>query len=210
LRMAMEHDPKEAAQFIDIIERNGKRLGELVSDLLDVSRIEAKEYRLTIESLDLASLAEKTLAAFAERASVRGMKLEMMIPRDLTHAAGDPNAVERVLTNLVDNALKYCQAGATITVGALEAGGKLRVQVTDTGPGIDAKHLPRLFERFYRVDPGRSRDMGGTGLGLSIVKHLVEAMGGEASVESEPGKGATFAFSLPRSGQAAPASDAMK
>jgi two-component system phosphate regulon sensor histidine kinase PhoR len=110
----------------------------------------------------------------------------------------DTSAFDRILTNLVDNALKYCPDGASISVSAKELGPMIQVSVSDSGAGIDAKHLPRLFERFYRVDNGRSRDMGGTGLGLSIVKHLVEAMGGEARVESLPGKGTTFAFTLSR------------
>ena len=198
LRMAIQHDPSAAAQFIDIIERNGRRLGELISDLLDLSRIEAREYQLSVEALDLAAICDKTFATFVERAAARKIRVAPTIPPGLPRAAGDPNAVDRVLTNLVDNALKYCPEGSSVTVSARELGGKIQVLVSDTGPGIDAKHLPRLFERFYRVDPGRSRDMGGTGLGLSIVKHLVEAMGGEISVESVLGKGSTFTFTLPR------------
>ncbi len=200
LRVAVERDPKAVPHFIDIIERNGRRLGELISDLLDLSRIEAKEFRLSIESIDLALVCEKTLAALAERASARGTRLSTKIPEGLSRAAGDKSAFDRVLTNLIDNALKYCPDGASVTVEACESVGKLLILVSDSGPGIEARHLPRLFERFYRVDPGRSRDMGGTGLGLSIVKHLVEAMGGEVSVESIPGKGSTFGFTLPRSG----------
>jgi two-component system phosphate regulon sensor histidine kinase PhoR len=199
LRLAIDHDPKAAIQFIDIIERNAGRLGELIGDLLDLSRIEAKEYRLKVAPLDLGALCEKTLAPFAERASSRGIRLAVEIPRSFPTAIGDGIAFDRVLTNLVDNALKYCPDGASVLVSAREAGAKLQIIVSDSGPGIDAKHLPRIFERFYRVDTGRSRDMGGTGLGLSIVKHLVEAMGGEVSVESTPGKGATFAFTLARS-----------
>jgi two-component system phosphate regulon sensor histidine kinase PhoR len=198
LRMAIDHDPKAATQFIDIIERNGRRLGELINDLLDLSRIEAKEYRLKVETADLRQLCEKTVSAFAVRASSRNMRLTVDIPHDFPAALVDANAFDRILTNLVDNALKYCPDQAGISIGAREAGNRLRVVVSDSGPGIDAKHLPRLFERFYRVDNGRSRDMGGTGLGLSIVKHLVEAMGGEVSVESLPGKGSTFAFTLSR------------
>ena len=200
LRVAVERDPKAVPQFIDIIERNGKRLGDLIGDLLDLSRIEAKEFRLSIESIDIAQLCEKALAPFAERASSRGIRLSTRLSEGLPRAAGDKSAFDRVLTNLVDNALKYCPDGASVTVEARASAGKLAILVSDSGPGIEARHLPRLFERFYRVDPGRSRDMGGTGLGLSIVKHLVEAMGGEVSVESTLGKGTTFGFNLPRSG----------
>ncbi|HEX7505653.1 MAG TPA: ATP-binding protein [Polyangia bacterium] len=198
LRMALEHDPKEATQFIDIIERNGRRLGELINDLLDLSRIEAKEYRLKVESSDLRQLCEKTIAVFAERASLRNMHLAVEIPDGFPAVAVDASAFDRILTNLVDNALKYCPDGASVSVSARQTETKIQVIVSDSGLGIDAKHLPRLFERFYRVDNGRSREMGGTGLGLSIVKHLVEAMGGETSVESLPGKGTTFSFTLSR------------
>jgi Signal transduction histidine kinase len=198
LRMAMERDPQAATQFIDIIERNGRRLGDLVDDLLDLSKIEAKEFRLNPEALDLAALCKKTVAPFAERASFRRIRLAVEIPDDFARASVDKSAFDRILTNLIDNALKYSPDDANVSIAAREAGAKLQILVSDTGPGIEAKHLPRLFERFYRVDPGRSRDMGGTGLGLSIVKHLVEAMGGEVSVESTPGKGSTFAFTLPR------------
>jgi len=198
LRMAIEHDPKAASQFIDIIERNGRRLGELINDLLDLSRIEAKEYRLKLETTDLRQLCEKTLAPFEDRALSRNMRLAVEIPDGFPAVLVDQSAFDRILTNLVDNALKYCPDGASVLVGAREAGKKIQVVVSDSGAGIDAKHLPRLFERFYRVDNGRSRDMGGTGLGLSIVKHLVEAMGGEVSVESLPGRGSTFAFTLSR------------
>jgi two-component system nitrogen regulation sensor histidine kinase NtrY len=110
----------------------------------------------------------------------------------------DPEQFRQVLTNLVDNAVKYASPGATITVSGSVVGDRVRVSVADTGPGIEPQHLPRLFERFYRVDTGRSRELGGTGLGLSIVKNLVEAMGGTVGVESTPGKGTTFWFSLPR------------
>jgi two-component system, OmpR family, phosphate regulon sensor histidine kinase PhoR len=200
LRMAIEHDPKAATQFIDIIERNGRRLGELINDLLDLSRIEAKEYRLKVESTDLRQLCEKTVSAFAVRASSRNMRLTVDLPAPFPPAMVDASAFDRILTNLVDNALKYCPDGARISVSAREYGPKIQVIVSDSGAGIDAKHLPRLFERFYRVDNGRSRDMGGTGLGLSIVKHLVEAMGGEVSVESLPGKGSAFTFTLSHAG----------
>jgi anti-sigma regulatory factor (Ser/Thr protein kinase) len=118
------------------------------------------------------------------------------LPANLPAIRGDATALERVLSNLIDNAIKYCPEGAAIVVAAEDVGGKLRVTVSDDGPGIEARHLPRLFERFYRCDPGRSRAMGGTGLGLSIVKHLVEAMGGTVQVKSTPGQGAKFSFTV--------------
>jgi two-component system phosphate regulon sensor histidine kinase PhoR len=110
---------------------------------------------------------------------------------------GDARALEHVLSNLVDNAVKYCPRGARIVVRAAEEGDRVKLVVADTGPGIPAEHLPRLFERFYRVDAGRSRELGGTGLGLSIVKHMVETMRGKVSVSSEVGRGSIFTVSLP-------------
>jgi two-component system phosphate regulon sensor histidine kinase PhoR len=111
--------------------------------------------------------------------------------------SGDRRALEQVLTNLIDNAVKYCPDGSSISVSAEVVGQTARVAVADSGPGIEQHHLPRLFERFYRVDQGRSRDVGGTGLGLSIAKHLVEAMNGNISVTSAVGQGTTFALTLP-------------
>jgi two-component system phosphate regulon sensor histidine kinase PhoR len=111
---------------------------------------------------------------------------------------GDPRALEHVLSNLVDNAVKYCPSGTRIVVSAAADDARVRLVVADTGPGIPAEHLPRVFERFYRVDAGRSRELGGTGLGLSIVKHMVETMRGKVAVESAVGKGSTFIVSLQR------------
>jgi two-component system, OmpR family, phosphate regulon sensor histidine kinase PhoR len=197
LRMAMGRDPKATEQFLDIIERNARRLGELIADLLDLSRLEANEFRLTIEPLDLGRLVEETIAPFAERFSARRIQLNVDIAKDCPRPLGDKHGFDRVLSNLVDNALKYCAESSTVEISARAVGTNVQIVVSDSGPGIEPRHLPRLFERFYRVDPGRGRDMGGTGLGLSIVKHLVEAMKGEVSVDSSPNKGSTFRFTLP-------------
>jgi two-component system phosphate regulon sensor histidine kinase PhoR len=197
LRIALEKDPKAADQFLDIIERNARRLGELIADLLDLSRLEANELRLHTEPLDLQAAIEKSVAPFAARAAARKSRLEVNIAKDCPPPLADKHGFDRILANLIDNALKYCPEGTTVSISAARANGKVRIDISDDGPGIEARHLPRLFERFYRVDPGRSRETGGTGLGLSIVKHLVEAMKGEVSVESTTGEGSTFAFTLP-------------
>jgi two-component system phosphate regulon sensor histidine kinase PhoR len=138
------------------------------------------------------------LATFRERAEKKGVRVSARRANAGLRLESDQRALEQVLSNLVDNAVKYCPAGASVVVSAEERDGTVRLAVEDTGPGIDEKHLPRLFERFYRVDRGRSRDVGGTGLGLSIVKHLVEAMGGEVTVESHVGRGSTFMVTLPK------------
>ncbi|MBI5485807.1 MAG: HAMP domain-containing protein [Deltaproteobacteria bacterium] len=198
LRGALERDPAAAARFVEIIERNAERLQRLIEDLLDLSRIESQTYRPDLVSLDLGTVARHVLGLFRERAEARNLALALDLPADLPHVRADRRALEQVLTNLVDNAVKYCPPATSVTVRAALDGDKVRIDVADTGSGIEARHLARLFERFYRVDAGRSRELGGTGLGLSIVKHLVEAMGGSVSVESAPGRGTTFRCVLPR------------
>jgi two-component system phosphate regulon sensor histidine kinase PhoR len=136
------------------------------------------------------------LSLFSERAAKRGAALENEATDELPRIYADRRALEHVLTNLVDNAVKYCPSGTTIRLRAIAHDQDVELLVEDDGPGIEQRHLPRLFERFYRVDAGRSRDIGGTGLGLSIVKHLVEAMGGTVHVESTPGVGTKFGVVL--------------
>ena len=200
LRTAAQTDLAAAGSFVDIIERNARRLGDLVQDLLDLSRIESKEFRLATDSFDLSGVVARTMEFHEERATQKRMHMSVALPPNLPAVRGDATALERVLSNLIDNAVKYCPEGAAIVVTAEDLGEKLRVTVGDDGPGIEARHLARLFERFYRCDPGRSRAMGGTGLGLSIVKHLVEAMGGTVQVESTLGQGARFSFTVPTGG----------
>ncbi|MBI5507314.1 MAG: PAS domain-containing protein [Deltaproteobacteria bacterium] len=197
LRRAIETQPEAAGEFVEIIERQAERLRRLVDDLMDLSRIESRQLKLAPEPILLRPFVERALQAVIERARARGIELKNLIAADLPALAADRRALEQVLTNLVDNAVKYASQGATVTIGASLAAGRMRLTVSDTGPGIEARHLPRLFERFYRVDPGRSRDLGGTGLGLSIVKHLVEAMRGTVEVESVVGEGSTFVVELP-------------
>lgn len=197
LQTAARSDPEATANFVDMIERNARRLGELVQDLLDLSRIEASEFHLNHESLDLARVVDASLSLQRDRAAAKNIRLTTSLPPDLPAVRSDAIALDRVLSNLVDNAIKYCPEGVGVVVSAKPEAGRVRVSVSDDGPGIEPHHLPRLFERFYRCDPGRSRAMGGTGLGLSIVKHLVEAMGGTVQVESTPGQGSRFSFTLP-------------
>jgi two-component system, OmpR family, phosphate regulon sensor histidine kinase PhoR len=197
LQTVSESDPAAARSFVDIIERNARRLGDLAQEILDLSQIEAREFRLAKDRFDLAGVVSRTMELHAERATAKRMQIKTEFSANLPSVCGDATAMERVLSNLIDNAIKYCPEGARVVVAAEDLGGKLRVTVCDDGQGIEPQHLPRLFERFYRCDPGRSRAMGGTGLGLSIVKHLVEAMGGTIQVESTPGQGTRFSFSVP-------------
>jgi two-component system phosphate regulon sensor histidine kinase PhoR len=192
------NDPRSAREFVGMIERNVLRLQRLLEDVLELSRIEAREFRLDLESLELEPEATRVLGLFEHRVVKKRIRVVTELPKDLGRVVADRRALEHILSNLIDNAVKYCQDGASITLRAAPEGPVVRISVIDTGPGIERKHLPRLFERFYRVDPGRSRDVGGTGLGLSIVKHLAEAMGGGVSVESSVGSGTTFTVTLPR------------
>lgn len=194
------NDAQALPRFVDIIVRNAERLGSLLNDILELSRIESRALRLVIEPVDMGSLLHQVAELFYERADRKGLQLQVAAPAVTAYAFGDRRALENVVGNLIDNAVKYCGSGASIraSVGDAAQQGQLRICVEDTGPGIDSVHLPRLFERFYRVDTGRSRDLGGTGLGLAIVKHLVESLGSEIQVESAAGVGSRFFFCLPR------------
>lgn len=195
---ALHDDPEAAAGLAQVVLRNSERLHLLVADLLDLSRIESRQLPLSPEPVALPAACERVASAFAQRAQRRGLRLAVLGAPGLPPALADPGALEQILTNLVDNAVKYCSEGGAITLRAQGDGELLAVAVEDTGPGIEARHLPRLFERFYRVDAGRSRELGGTGLGLSIVRHLAESMGGSVAVQSEPGRGSRFVVRLPR------------
>jgi two-component system phosphate regulon sensor histidine kinase PhoR len=192
----------EAARrpFVEILTRHANRLGRLTADLLDLARLEAG-YRPRIEVVAVPQVVDAVLMTLAPRAGERGITLSTAIGAPSKGAlaiAAEPAAVEQVLTNLVDNAIKYTPTGGRVVVTAdADDDGRVRITVADTGPGIAAEHLPRLFERFYRVDDARSRELGGTGLGLSIVRHLVAANAGEIHVDSELGQGTRFTVFLP-------------
>jgi two-component system phosphate regulon sensor histidine kinase PhoR len=183
-------------RFLGILDRNAARLKQLVDDLLDLSRIEARELSLSAEPIDLRAMLEHVAELFAERASRTQTPIAVRIDGPELELRADARALEQILQNLVDNALKYGGGGDVVLAAHREDDGAV-ICVRDHGPGIEARHLGRIFERFYRVDPGRSRQLGGTGLGLAIVKHLVEAMGGEVSVASAVGEGTTFTVQLP-------------
>ena len=189
-------NPEVAERFLKIIERNANRLDLLIQDLLTISALESEKIKLNLQPVELRALAGKVLTDLHAKAENKNISLVNDVP-ELT-ANGDVNRLDQVIANLVDNAIKYGRAQGSVRVGGKKLDdGALEIFVRDDGPGIPPEAIDRVFERFYRVDKARSRDQGGTGLGLSIVKHIVQAHGGEVRVESEPGKGATFFFTLP-------------
>jgi two-component system phosphate regulon sensor histidine kinase PhoR len=197
-------DPADSRRFLDIVARQADRLESIIEDLLSLSRIEQSEDAgdLPLERTRIAGVLADVSAECGPRAGERSIRLEVDCDEGLEADVNAP-LLEQAAINLVDNAIKYSDAGKTVRVAAtLEpaaAGGRgsLVISVRDEGCGIESEHLPRLFERFYRVDPARSRKLGGTGLGLSIVKHIVQAHGGTVAVESRPGVGSTFTIRLP-------------
>jgi two-component system phosphate regulon sensor histidine kinase PhoR len=193
---------EELERYLAVISRNAERMNSLVEDLLSLSRIESGTSKLEPTAVDLHDLAKIALEDLAQR--LEAASIEASVVADAgSIALADKRSVEQVLGNLLDNAVKYTDAGGRIAIrieAAPNGSAKhmLRLSVEDSGPGISQSECSRIFERFYRIDAARSRALGGTGLGLSIVKHLVQAMGGEIYVESEPGQGSRFRFTLPR------------
>ncbi len=196
-------DPK-AREFLEIIRRNAQRMSRLTEDLLTLARVESGEDRLQESPVSAHELLRDAQAAFSEITRNRGVTIEIADSRDLDVLA-DKEAIHQVFSNLIDNALKYATGNKKIEIGASERTGEVEFYVRDFGPGIPSEHLPRLFERFYRVDKARSREAGGTGLGLAIVKHIVLNHGGRAGVTSELGHGSVFWFRIPLAENSVPA-----
>jgi two-component system, OmpR family, phosphate regulon sensor histidine kinase PhoR len=192
-------DPRAAQALLEALHRNAERLASLVADLLDLSRLEAGRYRLETEPVsveDAAAVVRDAMLAAAHSRGLAAPQLTFDIAKDAV-ALADAKALDQVLINLVDNALKYSGEHGRVQVVARREDEEIVIEVIDDGPGIPPAERARLFERFYRVDPGRSRDMGGTGLGLSIVKHLVESMRGHVGIRSASPRGAIFWVRLP-------------
>jgi two-component system phosphate regulon sensor histidine kinase PhoR len=197
------HDPANNLKFLNIIRQNAERLARLTADLLTLSRAELRQQELKFALYYVNRLLTDNLDGMRPIAERRGVQLVLDRAPEDAEVFCDAEAVHQILTNLLDNAIKYTPGAGTVTVGAKplstpgDASGRVEFFVHDTGPGIPADELPRLFERFYRVDKARSRALGGTGLGLAIVKHLARSQGGEVRVESQVDKGSTFFFTLP-------------
>ena len=183
-------------RFLSIIRRNANRMHGLIDDILELSAIEAGNIQVKPEEVHLQHIVNDVMASLNGGASTHRVILDNQVNADVRVVA-DPRRLEQMLTNLIDNAIKFNREGGRVTVRH-ENGTRDRIFVEDTGEGIPAQHLQRLFERFYRVERARSRELGGTGLGLAIVKHLARAHGGEVAVESKLGEGSSFTIELPR------------
>ena len=191
------NDPVRALQFLQIIDKHTARLEQLVNDLLNLSAIESKEVDFKFEPIPIGTVIE-TAVNFSKENMEKGQhQMTVMIEENLPAVLVDRHRIEQAFLNLLDNAIKFTPRGGSIAISAKREDDFIRVDVKDNGIGIEATHLPRIFERFYRVDKGRSRDLGGTGLGLSIVKHIVLAHHGKVSVASEVEKGSVFSIFFP-------------
>jgi two-component system, OmpR family, phosphate regulon sensor histidine kinase PhoR len=193
-----KEDPALTARFLQTIERHADRLTFLIDDLLAISQLESGQVAYNIQTVDLRGQVERVCSELEVRALERQVTLVNEVPADLWVRA-DADRLQQVLLNLIDNAIKYGRTAGSVRIGGrVVADSLVEGFVADDGPGIPPESQPRVFERFYRVDRARSREQGGTGLGLSIVKHIIQAHGGEVDVESQPGRGTTFRFTLPR------------
>jgi two-component system phosphate regulon sensor histidine kinase PhoR len=186
----------KAKEYLEIIQKNSARMTRLTNDLLTLARVESGEQQLRLESAPASNLLQDAVESQANAARDQGLEIKIAESTDEVVRC-DSDAIQQVFGNLIDNALKYGKAGGKIELGAKASGETVEFYVRDFGEGIPYEHLPRLFERFYRVDSARSRESGGTGLGLAIVKHIIQNHGGAVRVESELRHGATFFFTLP-------------
>ena len=196
LESGAKEDPESCQRFLSIIRKNASRMHMLIDDILELTAIEGGHVQLRAEPVDLHALVNEVYASLTNQAQARNITLQNDVAAGvMVHA--DSRRLEQMLTNLVDNGIKFSHEHGTVSISH-ESGARDRILVKDEGDGIPAQHLERLFERFYRADRARSREMGGTGLGLAIVKHLALLHGGEVTVESELGKGSTFTLHLPK------------
>ncbi|MFG0252611.1 MAG: ATP-binding protein, partial [Phycisphaerales bacterium JB038] len=194
-------DPGQTRRFLEIIRNNSNRLKAIVEDTLALARLEEPRGRDSLErqQVSVQSLVAGALAQYGAAAARQGIHIQCDVEEGLT-VSGQPQMLEQALSNLLSNAIAYSPADTTVRIEARAVDSSVVVSVADKGVGIAAEHLPRLFERFYRVDKARSRDAGGTGLGLAIVKHIMNVHGGRVEVESRPGEGTTFRLILPTEG----------
>ena len=190
------NDPIYGPRFLEGIHRNTLRLRKLLDDLLDLSKLDAGKYSLKLDFVSPHILIEQTIEELKSKIESKGQRLDFQLdPNTVIYT--DESAFCQIMTNYIDNAIKYTPSQSVITIDGQEIGERFQISVKDNGPGIPKKYIPRVFERFFRVDKGRSRDEGGTGLGLSIVRNLAHAAGARVGVENLSPQGAHFWCSFP-------------
>lgn len=189
--------PGELLRILEVMERHSDRLHALVEDVLSLARLESPAAELVVSEISLPEFLQEILRDWEKRLETKQLKAQLDVPRDLPKLEADESRLQEIIYNLLDNAVKYSSANGVITLRAAVEGNRMRLTVSDEGIGISENDLPRVFERFYRADKARSRELGGTGLGLSIVKHIAQLHGGTAQAQSEPGKGTTISVVLP-------------
>ncbi|MEC0680561.1 sensory box histidine kinase PhoR [Bacillus inaquosorum] len=197
---AME-DKEALSEFLSIILKESERLQSLVQDLLDLSKIEQQNFTLSIDTFDPAKMLGEIETLLKHKADEKGISLQLNVPKDTLSVSGDPYRLKQVFLNLVNNALTYTPEGGSVAINVKPGEKDIQIEVADSGIGIQKEEIPRIFERFYRVDKDRSRNSGGTGLGLAIVKHLIEAHEGKIDVTSELGRGTVFTVTLKRAAE---------
>ncbi len=192
------NDPEDAKRFLEIIARQADSLNSIIEDLLSLAKIEqeGEKQEIVLKEARIKEILQTAVQVCGGKASAKNIEIHLSCDDDIT-AKVNPPLLEQAVVNLIDNAIKYSDPGSKVEVDTVRRDSEILISVRDEGPGIAKEHLPRLFERFYRVDKARSRKMGGTGLGLAIVKHITQAHGGRVTVESAPGKGSVFQIHLP-------------
>jgi len=186
-------------ESLKIIMKHTQRLDNLIKDILELSRLETKELKIEFHRLDILKCIKSFIQTYKEMCAEKGQTFKLYVSQELSVLESNEYLLQQLLTNLIDNAIKYTQKGGIIDVRIEPLNDTIRIEVSDTGAGIPHEHIPRIFERFYRIDPARSREMGGTGLGLSIVKHIVNLHHGSIKLDSEVGVGSKFTIILPQS-----------
>jgi two-component system phosphate regulon sensor histidine kinase PhoR len=199
LRIGALNDPETGRKFLERIEEQSDRLHHLIMDMLMLARIESDQQVFEIVSVDVAAVVAACLDAWRRAATAKRIELAAEPDRPDCRVRADQEGLREILDNLIDNAIKYTPEGGSVTVSWQASNGMVEIAVRDTGIGIKEEDQRRVFERFYRVDKARSRELGGTGLGLAIVKHLAQSFGGRVGITSEPGKGSRFTVGLPSS-----------
>jgi two-component system phosphate regulon sensor histidine kinase PhoR len=189
-------DRESSLGFLEIVRKHTDRMGELIDDLTDLSQIETGAVALDLEEVDVHVVAKEIAAQLAHRHAASGVEVKVDVPSPF-FLRSDRRRLEQILINLVDNGIKFNRRGGSVHVTGAVTGGRPTLVVADTGIGIPADSVEKVFHRFYRVDKARSRDVGGTGLGLAIVKHLMRLHGGQVTLESELGRGSRFVLEFP-------------